>query len=467
MKVPKKKLEDKLNRLIDVYSSKIHLKSFAIEYFVNKNFNEERIISILNKDIPIRGVSEIELYYLTRIFTLAKSPRTNEFVVSENDREKLKSEDYFTDLEIEKADEYRLERKIKNEDHVIISNVQLTQPGCYLVVMSYDELVNLWTDGWIKYDFKTQREASFKIHKGTIIKSPTIYDEAVASIRDIISIDDYKFKPNLITLNIPDNGLSSFNYNPKTKELRIDKGTKLPVIDGFHRVLGTVRAKEQNPKIKGIWYVSIHNESTEEAQNYIEREARTNPISETHLSSFKTDDSSVQIATKLNTNGNDKINSMFKKLATDVVEISHGDKYTLFETVIISLNHTFNDKTLNSKILKPLDITLIAKYLIEGFNWITGSLKQFENPRENNDVSTHPNMFAFYIVLLYDLYEYYENKNEWEDKIMNKILSIDFSSNNTIWKKLGILDNKINKSSITKMKKYLLEERKLVSVDGK
>lgn len=466
MKVSKKKLEDKLNRLIDVYTSKIHLKNFAIKYFSNKNLSEEKIISILNRDIPLEGVSEAELYYLTRIFTLAQSPATGEFVVSEHDRLNIKSEEYFTPLEIQTADEYKGEKRKRNVDSVFIPNVREVQPNCYFVILSYKELIDLYNDGWVKYDFATQREASLRLHKGKIIKSVKIYDDSMFSIRDTILVGDGKFTPNLLTLNIPDNGISDFRF--ERNGLKIMAGTKLSVIDGFHRILGTLRAYEQDQKIKGFWYISILNYTIEAAQEYIEREDKRNKISEKHLLTYKQDDSCVNITQKLNTNGNSKNNSMFSKIATNTLEISNGNKYTLFDVVVMALRHTFDDKSTKKKeILKPLDITLIAKYLVDGFNWIIGLLKQFENPKENNDISTHPHIFAFYIVILYDLYQYYQDKDDWENKLMNKISSIDFSLNNKIWSELGILDKNINKSSITKMKKHLLKERELVSVNEK
>ena len=149
-----------------------------------------------------------------------------------------------------------------------------------------------------------------------------------------------------------------------------------------------------------------------------------------------------------------------KKSTGKEIEFIEG-KYTLFETIAMALEHTFQYE-------KPFDITvLVPKYLIHGFNYIIGMLDQFRD-KTKNDLATHPNMFAFYTVFLYSLYPLYnKNKDEWENKFMNQLANFDFSKENKLWKQLGILNKKINKSSIQKMKKYLIEERKLVMADGK
>lgn len=457
MKVARTVLEDILNELLDKYSLNQNIAQTGQNYYINKNLTPAKIMKILNKENPLPMCHERELYYLCRILAISKRTN-NEPILAEDELNLIDTNKYFNLKEIQIADGYKSLPKSRNKSSFTIKNVRRISDKVFIAIMSYDDIIDFMEDGWITYNYSTQRQATVRKKKGQkgIVVEPTINQESLTEIEELIKAN--KFTPNLITLNITDYsgfGSQDKGFSYANNNITINRGTEVAIIDGFHRVIATIRAKEHaiDPStIDGVWYVNILNFTIDEAQDYVYREDKRNPIDEKHKATYNKNDASMDVVTKLNSFGGAKTNAMFNRLTTNVMEINYSDKYTTFEVISNAVKHTFD-------LEKPMNIAFTVDVLHKGFNYIIGLQQdKFDNKNKNKDLATNYNMFAFYVVLICKLKD---SQNLMND-LKHFIDKIDFSIDNKFWKNIGLYNLKVNKSVINKMAKYcdgLLQEK--------
>ncbi|MDV3429164.1 MAG: hypothetical protein LIR50_19400 [Bacillota bacterium] len=451
MKVARIALEDILNELLNKYSLNNNISKTAQSYYINKNLSPSKIMKILNKEDPLTMVNERELYYLCRILATSINSN-NQPVLTEDELSRVNVEKYFNPKEIQLSDNFKGNPENRNKSIFTIKDVKRINNKVFMAIMTYNDIIDFMDDGWITYNYETQREATISTKRRkngiSIIKKPTINQEAIAEIEELIKLN--KFTPNLITFNITDYsgiGTEGKGFSVNGSNLVIERGTEIAIIDGFHRIIATARAKEHaiDPDaINGLWYVNILNFTIDDAQDYIFREDKHTPIDKKHTATYNKNDAAMDVTTKLNTDGGLKTNAMFGRVTTNMTEIKYGDKYTTFDIMANSIRNSFDLK-------KPMDIAFASDILKEGFNYIIGLQQENFDSRNNSiDLSTHYNMFAFYVVLIANL----KNESNLMQSIKYILNLVDFSMENEFWKELGLLNLKVNKSTINKIQKY-------------
>lgn len=136
----------------------------------------------------------------------------------------------------------------------------------YSTKMSVKEISEFINSGIINYNFDIQREAKLEVRTDKIIKKPTLNQKNIDEMEEHLINDTLKESTlyfNAAPLTSQDG--DELLYDPSTYTLMITKGTRIDVIDGFHRVLACQRAYRINPSIDFEFNVVFSNFTTSEA----------------------------------------------------------------------------------------------------------------------------------------------------------------------------------------------------------
>ncbi|MEK4757958.1 hypothetical protein NSS69_08295 [Macrococcus sp. FSL W8-0367] len=139
----------------------------------------------------------------------------------------------------------------------------------YSTKMRASELAELLDAGVINYNFDIQREAKLEIRTNEIIKRPTINRQNVNEMTQHLLNDT--LKESTIYLNAAPKTSKSGDelvYNCAEYSLTITEGTRLDVLDGFHRILATQLASRTNLELDFEFNVMFANFTTQEALNW-------------------------------------------------------------------------------------------------------------------------------------------------------------------------------------------------------
>ncbi|TBW72007.1 hypothetical protein EQ811_14455, partial [Staphylococcus capitis] len=136
----------------------------------------------------------------------------------------------------------------------------------YSTKMSVKELGAFMNSGIINYNFDIQREAKLEIRTDEIIKTPNINERNVREMVNHLLNDS--LKESTIYLNAAPTTSSvgdELIYDNSTYTLIVTEGTRIDVLDGFHRLLSVQRALRENPMIDFEFNVVFSNFTTSEA----------------------------------------------------------------------------------------------------------------------------------------------------------------------------------------------------------
>lgn len=432
MKRDRKDLENVLYQAIE--SSKENMRKNAdllVDKLNNYGINAGKTIGIYNKSIPLVTLSNAEIYLFTK--SLFEITEYNSIDITK----------WFTDEEIKTYNQYKAPKPYKN-NVIILNNVDQTSDNRYFCTKAtYKEMSDIFGQGLITYNLRTQREAKVITFGDKFISIPDIREKPVLEMTDLMLKG--KFTPNTITLNIRKPS-GKYDYDPKTRTLMIEcdhKESFCDIIDGGHRGQAFIRVIEQDPNNQGYTYISILNYTEEEAQEYIEQEDHRTPINKAHIAAFKNTDEYVALAKDINKYGSDRNNELFNKIALNDVELKTLDKYVTVDTFAKALKYNF-------KFENAIEIDDTKDFLIKYFNRLINILKK-NNERES--LAFKNNTFIGYIALASILIK----DDGWKDTLERVLNHFNFSDD-SIWSNIGIFSNRVNSSLIKSISDYFKKE---------
>jgi hypothetical protein len=220
-------------------------------------------------------------------------------------------------------------------------------------------------------------------------------------------------------------------YDPIERTLTITKGTRLDIVDGYHRSKASELATSEKPDVKFTWGCWLTNYTDDRASNYQGQLAKATPLAkerQEYLSSSRNSDLVIK-ELKTSSDLKDKISDTNKIRPT-------ANEVVSYRVLKDAIEEQFSLKTRK-------DVYDLSDYLKEFFNYLLSKEEFVNNPEESREVSilNTNNMFYGYICLARRMYE-----NNISARNIDSILSkIDFSKSNQMWsKELGILDEKGN-----------------------
>ncbi|QJI52362.1 putative DNA-sulfur modification-associated protein [Psychrobacillus phage Perkons] len=355
---------------------------------------------------------------------------------------------FFTDVEKREAKLY--EASIYRDE---IDLPQVFQPAIKLGDDSYTvkidvKLLNKMLDAQLlHYDPELQREMkAINDGKGGIRYVPTIVEKNVDMIADSMlkgSLEHTNLVWNAM-LGSGDDG-EELIYDEKTLTLTILKGTKLAIVDGFHRHKGAQQALRQNPNIEFNFALNITNYNKKRAQGYQAQLAEATQISKNRKAQLKEERYSDGIVTRLMSESD-----LENRVSQDFKLKTSANQLVAYNVLADSIDKYF--KTVSKR-----DANNVGNFLIEFFDELLGSYSDefITNVKESKKVSlmNHNNMFVGYIVLASRMFQSQIPISE-----LNNILSkINFNKDNEMWEELGVLNSKGNIEDTSKVRKLIAD----------
>ncbi len=165
--------------------------------------------------------------------------------------------------------------------------------GTKLSVQQIAELVN---SGIINYNFDIQREATLEIRTDKVIKKPTLNMKNIKEMEKLLLNDS--LKESTIYLNAaPKTSLEGEEllYNNEDYSLVITEGSRLDVLDGFHRVLAAQRAYSNNTLLDFEFSVVFSNYTTSEAIRWQEQHSKATSWSKNRMIELQQDSKASKV----------------------------------------------------------------------------------------------------------------------------------------------------------------------------
>lgn len=333
---------------------------------------------------------------------------------------------YFTEDELKDSQNYDATVFMRHfELPCDIDNaIPFSNTKSYIAMIDIQTIKKLFESQILFYDYEIQRELTLvKTINGEYRKKPTIYQKNVDEICEYLLKG--KLKPTTLIWNVQDGELY---YDPKTLKLTIMKGTKLAIMDGYHRVNGILKALTINPDLKFQFPVQFTQLSVAEACDFQNQIAKATPISKNRRIQLAQEKYSDTVVNRLNlvSDLKDKI-SLSKSVSNlDEMLISYGKLSELIDK--------------HFDIRSTRDATKVGDFLIDFFNELIGIyVDDFViNMPKSRDYTLVNNarMFPGYILLASKMYNEQLDVSELEGILKQ----IDFSRDNNLWIKEKVLD---------------------------
>lgn len=368
---------------------------------------------------------------------------------SEDDKEKVDPGFAFTEQERQKGDNYQKFKDSSSVYPIVINNVIPMGENVWLTVPDTDELKK-WIDQQVtNYRFEIQREADIVIVDGKKEKRIKRYQQNIDEMVEKLLSGELVLNSQIILnaqIGTAEEGLDEVEYSPKFNRLTINKGTKLNIVDGYHRLEALSLALELKPDLEFKFAVLIQNFEDERVmmgQREITKQAQ---ITEARNYALDVESHANQIIKYLN------IKSELKDKVSEGEQVRPAkQEYVSFKTLTLAIDKSF-------EIENRYHGTKISKYLEEFFNAVIGSndklFKEGWKTGAGNSLMNYPSMFAGYIGLASNMM-----KNEIEPiEVVDILEKIDFSRNNPLWSEMGIVgeDGKLKVKNLTKVEEKLM-----------
>jgi len=420
------------------------VKQDVVVQFKSRNLNGLRAAWVLSENLDLNTLtdSEQDIRFLY-LFSLALNRALKEKEIDIS----IDVKEFFTELECKEWLYYREEKEEKDIFPIIIENAQRISDKLWQVVISAQQLEEINKLNLILYNFSTQRDPIVTAYGEKI----NIDKNKINEIKErMLNNEQY---PDPIILNILNDGESKVTYNEKNNTLIIHEGSKINIVDGFHRKTASSLVLEINPNIQFNWQVTFTFLSEKDAHDYMRQKDKQKPIKREWIEQ--------------------KDYSRPENLVIDVImddRLSELAKVTKDDDQYIKLNRALTKKSIISEAIKEcytedlktsINIRKIGKWIVEFTDYLMGTYAEefIANPYTIKETSfiNNKNMFYGYIALSKQL----QGNSKWEELMKQKIESIDFNISNKLWKDIGLLNNRnkdVSKVLRNKLYKLFTEE---------
>lgn len=339
---------------------------------------------------------------------------------------------WFTEFELKEASQYDKTLITNSTDYpeIIFENVNMIGLGVFSTSISPKMIHELISKQVLYYNHDIQRQSSYIKRNKEVIRIPTIYKNNVKEIKELL------LKGSLVNTTIALNAAIGTSeqgeeliFDSSKNTLRVNKGTRLDILDGYHRCLASMEAYMENPNLNDFKFIlQISNFTTKQAQQYQAQLAKATPIPKSRQQSLEA-----------------------SRLADTVAGILRSDselsgRISMGSQVNTSANELVNYSVLADAIDREFDMELtvdareVAEWLSEFFEYLIGKNREefLYNSGRSESLMNYNKMFAGYIALASKM----KNENVKISKLQEILESVDFSRSNRIWSKIGLLDEK-------------------------
>ena len=361
--------------------------------------------------------------------------------------------EWFSEHEMKEARQFDY-MFVHGEEEIVfpleIENVIHIGNNLYVASLDIQTIAKLMKSKKLNYNYEIQRQATKIVRKDKMMYKPTIYKKNVKEIKELLKKDQLIHTTlafNAAT-QTSDNG-EELSYNGRKNVLTINDGTRLDILDGYHRCLASQQAYAENPDLNFKFVVMISNYTTAQAQQYQAQLAKATPIPTARIQELEKNrlsDTVVQIL-KSESELRDRVSSTGSRMNITAGELV---SYRVLSDAI--------DREFSMKTLKEARET--AKYLTVFFEYLIGFYPEefLSSRKQNESLMAYNRMFAGYIGLAAEM-----QKQEVEIDTLNIILDkVNFKNDNPLWNELNVvnsegkINNQIDESKISKYFKGII-----------
>lgn len=434
MKVERKVLEDKIFDILNDLNKTGQIKELTESNLISEYINKKIQTKILTINLPFKVLNISELYHITRLINSYEK--------------KINVDEYFTDTEINLAMESKNNLKIESNQIVTFENVLQVKDKnneFWICTVTLKQIYELMKSGVLAYNLNSQRLGVLKKVKNETIVVPYINEKSVKEIKE--AMINKRFFTNLISFNIQPEHDYKIEYDSINRKLMIDTSIfAIDIIDGMHRVMGSIEAIEENPDLQGELVLKITSMSIEEARQFILQESKGNIQDKDYLEKYNPENRITMFINNINRMGTEKSNILYEKI--DMGVNTHGTwiPFELFKRGLVVSG--FMDDIENAESKK--NIIRMEQFIVD---WFT---KFYDIAEDNNikinehEILTDP---TFIMMLLVTCQKYNSTRKidiEAMDVFMKK-----FKSTNTKYTLEYPIKNREEKIMIRKFEKLL------------
>jgi hypothetical protein len=358
--------------------------------------------------------------------------------------------EYFTEPEIKTARQYSGKMFLKEElkfplkfNHALESS-----RDSWIIMMDIKTIVALLKSRKLHWNPESQREATNKVVNGEIIEVATVHMHNVNEMKQLLKEGKLE-RTQLIfnaSLGTSDEG-EEIHYDKDSKELMITSGTKIDVIDGYHRCKAAELALEENPNINFAFEVKILNFAVDRAASYLAQISKGERMSEVKRRSMGKETNADIIVTDLQEKSvlRDRI-SKKEGLSTSKKEL------VTYNNLVSSIEKDFD---LTSKVSRYETYDYLVEFFEVLFSYYEDEFTTNYTETKKTSLIADNNMFAGYVLLASRM-----KKEDIEPRHIYKyIKEIDFDKINPLWREIDVLDEKgrLTRNAKQNIEKYFSE----------
>lgn len=367
--------------------------------------------------------------------------------------QELNPENWFTEYEMKEARQFDF--LVGHDDDEItfpltFENAVHVANDVYSVAMDVKTMAQLVRSKKLNYNTEIQRQPTRVKRKDQVILKPTVIKKNVKEIKELLLKG--QLVPTTLAFNAATNTSETgdeLSFDSKKRTLTINEGTRLDILDGYHRSLATEQAYSENPDLDFNFIVLITNYTTRQAQQYQAQLAKATPLAVSRVKELEANSLSDTVVGILKSDSElrNRISSSPVRMNQSVGEL------VSYRVLADAIDREFPMKT-------KIDAREVGKYLTEFFEYLIGSFPETFIEFEDFDTSlmAYNRMFAGYVALAAEM----KKQNKKPEEVAKILSKVNFSKDNPEWKKLNILDTdgkvnrKINESEIGKYFKKLV-----------
>ena len=366
----------------------------------------------------------------------------------------LNPEDYFTKHEMKESYQFDYMLTFSDEEiefPLVLSGVTHLGNNLYAYPMEIKTIAQLMKSKKLNYNFEIQRQEKSVKRSDGIMRTPTVYKKNVKEIKDLLLKDQLIHTTvafNAAT-NTSDSG-EELSYDGKKMQLTINEGTRLDILDGYHRCLASEQAYKENPELDFKFMVLISNYTTRMAQQYQAQLAKATPIPSSRIQELEMNRLSDTVVKILKSES-----ELRDRVATTNAQIGSGSLVS-YRVLADAIDREFPSMKTQK------DARQVAQYLTDFFEELIGNYpEEFLAERKHTEsLRAYNKMFAGYIALAAEMKKENVSLEDLEE-ILDKV---DFSKKNRLWQELEVLDSdghikgKVNELEIAKYFKNIVKE---------
>jgi hypothetical protein len=436
-------LKDKLKNIIKEIGHMNDVKQGIGKEFLSRNLYAHRAINIFTGKEPLDNLtdSEDDIRFLF-LFVLVLNIVLKEKGVDIS----IDIHEFFTAVEIRDWTNYKEELEPESIFPLVFEDMQEIYPGYWQGKLTAQQLNKLSAANILIWNPNSQR--GYKVtKKGVRIN---VFPKKVNQIKERI-LSGKQF-PDDLKFNILKGIGNEPVYDPKKRTLTIYEECEVDTWDGQNRKEANSKAVSENPNLNFVWPIKITYMSEIETHEAMVQIDKQTPINK-EVIVFKdtSKDENLTVDKIMDMNGE------LRNVTMDTVDYVKNNRGLVTKQILAqAISEHYEDQIRTS-----MDRSEVAEWIVSFTDFLMGH-KDYRNeflikPYETKKHSYINNMYMFYGYIA--LSKKLQGNKEWKELLNQKIKSIDFSKENTMWREIGLInENNINKTTKKKLYSLFIEE---------